>query len=435
MAAKQTTSKPNQTARSSVCEIPADSHIDKLRQAIEGLRGACNRLQDSVVDIHGDIEVTNKRLASALQRYAEASVFFENILTSIPCGVVVVDIRGNIALINPFVAKLMGLAMEEAIGKHYIEVFKDIPERHTPLYTLASGHEIDQEEKTVVKRDGERIPVKFSTSLVTAEDGSIIGAIEVITDQRRIKLMEQEIERSRKLATIGEFAGVLAHEIRNPLGGIKGFATLLARDVGTKSQSARIVRRMIEGIESLERIIDNLLEAGTDMELDLEYVNLVKEINEIVEVFEMATKGEGKLIAFEVTCAEASLVCRVDKHRIRQAITNLIRNSVEAVGEKGWIRIDLSLERYSDVTKAARQQPGAIKSLRDYICIDVVDSGPGIAAEMVDKIFTPFFTTKQRGMGLGLSLVQKVAALHGGEVKYIKDQDGQGRFRLWIPRR
>lgn len=435
MPAKQTDSKTNPTAQGSVCEMAADSPIDKLRQAIEGLRGACNRLQDSVVDIHGDIEVTNKRLASALQRYAEASVFFENILTSIPCGVVVVDIRGNIALMNRFVAKLMGLAMEEAIGKHYMEVFKEIPERQTPLYTLASGHEIDQEEKTIVKTDGEKIPVKFSTSLVIDQNRSIIGAIEVISDQRRIKLMEQEIERSRKLATIGEFAGLLAHEIRNPLGGIKGFATLLARDVGAKSQSARIVKRMIEGIESLEKIIDNLLEAGTDMDLDLEYVNLVREINEIVEVFEMATKGEGKSIAFEVTCRESGLVCRLDKHRIRQAITNLIRNSVEAVGEQGWIRIDLSIERYCDGTKSASKQPGTTKSLREYICIDVVDSGPGIAPEMVDKIFTPFFTTKRTGMGLGLSLVQKVAALHGGEVKYIRDQDGQGRFRLWIPRR
>ncbi len=419
----------------SVCEPPKGLPIDGLREAIEALRGACNRLQDSVVDIHGDIEVTNKRLSSALRRYAEASVFFENILTSIPCGVVVVDTRGTIALINPFVARLMGCTTDEAIGKHYMEMFKGVPERLTPLYTLASGYAIDQEEKTVISTREERIPVKFSTSLVSDENGSIIGATEVISDLRRIKLMEQEIERSRKLATIGEFAGYLAHEIRNPLGGIKGFATLLARDLGTKSQHAKIVQRVIDGIEALERIVNNMLEAGRDIEIAIECVDLVKEANDIIEVFEMATRGEGKSIAFEVNCAEPSLLCRVDRYRIRQAITNLVRNSVEAVGENGWVRIELNVERYSDVRSRIRNNPDEAKSIREYICIDVTDSGPGIPDELVDKVFAPLFTTKQEGMGLGLSLVRRVAALHGGEVKYIKDKQDRGRFRIWIPRR
>ena len=418
-----------------VCESQTGLQMDGLREAIESLRGACNRLQDSVVDIHGDIEVTNKRLSSALRRYAEASVFFENILSSIPCGVVVVDTRGTIALINPFVARLMGCTADEAIGKHYMEIFKDVPERLTPLYTLASGYGIDQEEKTLISTRGERIPIKFSTSLVSDESGSIIGATEVISDLRRIKLMEQEIERSRKLATIGEFAGYLAHEIRNPLGGIKGFATLLARDLGTRSQHAKMVQRMIDGIEALERIVNNMLEAGTDIEIALECVDLVKEVNDIIEVFEMATRGEGKSIAFEVSCDEPSLLCRVDRYRIRQAITNLVRNSVEAVGEKGWVRIELNVETYSDTTGGMSSKPNQPKSIREYICIDVADSGPGVPDDLVDNVFAPLFTTKQEGMGLGLSLVRRVAALHGGEVKYIKDQKGRGRFRIWIPRR
>lgn len=435
MTRKQMEKRENGSSQPSAFEMRRESPIENLCKAIEELRVACNRLEDSVIDVHGDIEVTNRRLSSALGKYAEASVFFENILTSIPCGVIVVDTRGIVALTNPFVATLIGYSKDDAVGKHYMEVFKGVSERQTPLYTLASGHAIDQEEKRVISVSGEPIPVKYSTSLVTDGHGSIVGATEVMSDLRRIKMMEREIERSRRLATIGEFAGILAHEIRNPLGGLKGFATLLARDLGTKGKHAKVIRRMIDAIEALEQIINGMLESGADVGITLDYVDLVKEVNEIIEIFEMATKGEGRSIAFEVNCVEPSLLCRLDRHRIRQAITNLVRNSVEVVGEEGWVRVNLNVERYSENANGLRKSADLAKSLREYICVDVTDSGPGIPDDMIDKIFAPLFTTKQKGMGLGLALVQRVCALHGGEAKYIRDPDGRGRFRMWIPKR
>ena len=418
--------------RASEAKPIAESPIGDLRQAIDALRGACSKLQISVQDINSDLEVTNQRLASAVRRYAETSVFLENILSCIPCGVIAVDQRGRIALMNKVAESLTGYSAHDITGKHYSQTMgRGVPERLTPLYTLATGHPIDQEEKSVFTADGEEIPVSFSTSLIVDSDGSIAGAIEVLTDLRRMKLLEAELERMRKLAAMGEIAATIAHEIRNPLGGIKGFTNLLERDLEGNPEAIKLIRRISEGIGSLERIVRDLLEAGQDLSLRLEHIDLVDEVRRVVEMFEMAARGEGRKVTFEVVCSEVALWCKVDPARIRQALVNLLRNSLEAVGNEGTISVHIGTQSYRPSGRETKPD----RSLRDYICLEITDTGPGIPDEIIGQIFTPFFTTKDGGMGLGLSAVQRAVTLHGGEVRYVRPETGGSKFIVLIPRR
>jgi signal transduction histidine kinase len=213
---------------------------------------------------------------------------------------------------------------------------------------------------------------------------------------------------------------------------MKGFATLLERDLVGNEGCLAIVRRIHDGIGTLERIVSDLLEVGRDTELKLEHTDLLLEVERVVELMEMAARGEDKDIDFEVTSTDDAVYCRIDRDRIRQAVTNLVRNACEAVGESGRVGVRV----YTRSHKANTATPSSHRrSIRDYICIDVTDTGPGISDEALEQIFAPFFTTKASGTGLGLPTVRRIAALHGGEVKYARVESGGSRFTIEIPRR
>jgi two-component system nitrogen regulation sensor histidine kinase GlnL len=402
--------------------------LDGLTGAISALQGACDRLAGSVDGVNTDLEATNRRLADALKIHSETAAYLEDVLAGIPNGVIVVDREGLIVLFNQAAETITGFSASEVNGRRYSETLANgVARRQTPLYTLATGSCLNQEEKTVTAKSGEQVPVSSSTSIIGGRN-SMAGAIEVIVDLRKLKALEAEVDRVRTLAAIGELAAVVAHEVRNPLGGIKGFASLLERDLESSPESLALVGRIKEGIESLESIVNDLLEAGSSTKLRFADVELTAEVLRVVEICNMAARGEGRPIEFEVSTPDPPVYCRVDAGRIRQALTNLVRNAVEAVGDTG--RVTVSLRTGS---KPGRTPRGG-KDPRDYLSIEVADTGPGIPTGEADKIFTPFFTTKHRGTGLGLPTVRRIAGLHGGEVEYSRPCAGGSVFTMTIPR-
>jgi PAS domain S-box-containing protein len=406
--------------------------LANLSEAIGGLKGACTKLQSSVDDINSDLEDMNRSLISALKTYSAATACLEDILASIPTGVVVVDNQGCIVLFNRAVEAITGLRNEDVRGTSYQKTLgRGIPKKLTPLYTLATGSAIDHGEKTLRTSQGDSTPVSFSTSLLVNGDHEIAGAIEVITDLRKVKLLEEEVSRAKTLATIGEVAAVVAHEIRNPLGGIKGFASLLERDLSSNPEGLAMIRKIREGIDALENIVTDLLEAGRHTKLDFRHTNIASQIRRAVEMSQMAAEGEGRRIEFATEIVDEPMYCRVDRQRLNQAVVNLIRNACEAVGDCGKVTVNAYAKTTGPDGDACS---GAGRALRDYLCIEVADTGPGISKDTLERMFSPFFTTKGGGTGLGLSTVRRIAALHGGEVRYMRNESGGSRFIIEIPR-
>jgi two-component system nitrogen regulation sensor histidine kinase GlnL len=363
----------------------------------------------------------------------DTAVYLENLLKSIPSGVIAVSKQGEIALFNSAAETITGFRSRDAVGASYSSILGGgVPLGLTPLHTLATGCPIDREEKMLTTQSGDRVPVSFSTSLVMNADGRIAGAIEVITDLRKIKLLEEEVSRAKTLATVGEMAAVVAHEIRNPLGGIKGFASLLRRDLTENPDGLALLGRISEGIDALERIVEGLLEAGRYTKLRLHRTDIIQEIRRVIEVFEMAVRGEGRQIEFELIAPEEPIFWRVDSVRIRQVLTNLLRNASDAVGDTGKITVRAYV---TGGKSGARPLPGHPEQSRHYLCVEVIDTGPGIPEEMLEKIFSPFFTTKRDGTGVGLSTVRRIVALHGGDVRYSQAESGGSRFIVELPRK
>jgi PAS domain S-box-containing protein len=405
-----------------------ENTLDVLTSAIGALQGACNRLAGSVRGVNTDLEAANLRLADALKVHEETAAYLEDVLLGIPSGVVVVDLEGRIVLFNRTAEIITGFRASELSGRRYSETIgQNVPQRQTPLFTLATGFCLEQVEKAIIARSGEEIPVSSSTSLIGGRT-SMAGAVEVIADLRKLKALEAEVDRVRTLAATGELAAVVAHEIRNPLGGIKGFASLLERELESAPESLALLRRIKEGIESLEGIVNDLLEAGSDNRLMFEDSDMVSEIRKVIDVCRMAAEGEGKRIEFEVSTPNTPVYCRVDAGRMRQALTNLVRNAVEAVGTSGRVAVTLRTRNGAGPTATGLRDSG------DHLYIQVTDTGPGIEVNDAGKIFTPFFTTKHGGTGLGLPTVQRIAAMHGGEVEYSRPEAGGSMFTITIPR-
>ncbi len=242
------------------------------------------------------------------------------------------------------------------------------------------------------------------------------------TDEK-LKHMEQEMIRVKSLAAVGEMAAVVAHEVKNPLGGIRGFAELLDRDLAPGDQRKKLVKKIMEGVENLDRIVLSLLDYAKPLKLNPHQVEMVKFVDEVINFFEMDDfrKNTGIRIKKEYPAGEIKFY--VDSEQFRQVLLNLLHNAVQAMPQGG------------EITVALNQQADTFDRYPEgdsRLVLDVSDTGMGMTETIQKKLFTPFFTTKDHGTGLGLSTVKKIVEAHRGDIQ-VKSEPGKGtsvRIRL-----
>jgi signal transduction histidine kinase len=216
-----------------------------------------------------------------------------------------------------------------------------------------------------------------------------LGALAAGMERMRGKLFDRDRELQMMLAGI-------AHEVRNPLGGIELFAGLLAEDLAGDEEKLSHVRKVQRELGQLKRVVEDFLGYARDPKLCLEPVaarDLLEELAEL-ERADAAAKGQ----SIEVAVEPGDLVVEADRSSLRRALLNLARNALQAAPQSGHVRL------------SARAQGGRV-------LFSVEDDGPGVPETERAKIFTPFFTTKEKGLGLGLALVRRVAEAHGGSAR------------------
>ncbi len=356
----------------------------------------------------------------------EQERLYTRVMENIEEGIIAIDQEGRINLFNPAAQNFTGLSERQTLGKPIEDVFRD---QNTILYLiragLRSGRPISDHEDIHLQRNhAPPLPVGISVSPIFQDNGPQDGLVLIIHDMSRVKELEKAMRQADRLSVLGSLAAGLAHEIKNPLGGIKGAAQLLALELEGSENLKEFTQVMIREVERVNGIIEELMDLTRPRAAQVEDVDLSQILNDIV-LFQKEAHRE-KEVTFALQLDPSIPPIHGDRNHLTQLFVNLVKNAAEAVGPKGRVEIISKVSHDYNYCK-----PGDAPS--PVIVVEIKDHGSGIPAEEMDQIFTPFFTTKSKGSGLGLPTCQKIADEHGALLKF-SSEPGKGTvFSISLP--
>jgi two-component system nitrogen regulation sensor histidine kinase GlnL len=331
-------------------------------------------------------------------------------------GVIVIDGEGVVTLMNPAAEEMTGRSRRQVVRSCFAESFKtdpilvDMVER-----TSASGISLSDQDNIVLNSSGRVIPANATTFPLMRSNGETIGVILTLRDLTSIRELEAAVRQADRLATLGTLAAGLAHEVKNPLGGIKGAAQLLERELDEDSDLLEYPRVMIKEAERIDRIIRQLLDLASPRGPRYTPVNLHMVLGDIILLQREAAADRDVTISTGFDPSIPPIMA--DEAQLTQVFLNLIRNAIEAMAEGG--RVTVSSRVLAEYHLARNENRSRM------VAVEVADTGPGISEENLAKVGTPFFSTKDNGTGLGLAICQKIVAEHRGMLK-IESKPGQG---------
>jgi two-component system, NtrC family, sensor histidine kinase HydH len=331
--------------------------------------------------------------------------FSDQVVEKMPVGLLTVDNQGTITSFNQAAESILHLNSEDVRGR----LSRILPPQLWELTSRLGGRRRSiQQEIDCSLPDGKVIPMDISISSFEDDTGAIWGQIVLFRDLTEVRGLQREIETNRRLASIGMLAAGVAHEIRNPLSSIKGFATYFKERYRNCPEDQKTAEVMIQEVDRLNRVITQLLEFARPLAIKKKRTSLQNLITHSLKMIE--SQAQEKNIKIENSFASEPLEAVVDPDRMSQVLLNLYLNAMQSMeGKGGLLSVNLSREK------------GAQPSVK----ISVTDTGTGIAKEDLDHVFDPYFTTKQSGTGLGLAIVHKIIESHQGEIR-VESEPGHG---------
>ena len=350
--------------------------------------------------------------------------YTDNILRSIAAGVITIDKDGFIVTWNKRAEEIVNLRASQFIGLHY-SVFADLlqinlPEREETMkmveMTAQTGKVFTRNQICYRSPQGDETYLNLSASQLISEAGDYLGVVVVFEDITNEIQMKEEVERISKLAETGQLAANIAHELRNPLSSIKGAAQLLRKEMpeALMAEHGEFLDMIVQEVNGLDRIATEFLEFSRVTPPEMRPVSVTALLGRLLQFMSayLADQEVHVVQNLDADLPELSL----DRAQMEQVIKNIVINAVQAMPHGGTL------------TVTTRCHPD-----QDIIDIDFTDTGVGISAAKIDKICTPFFTTKTKGTGLGLAIVRKIVETHGGRL-VIQSTPGEGStFTVQLP--
>ena len=392
-----------------------------IKEAFELFDRQSRQLQEAYQSLKRDLahsnetlQIRNRELTSKIQELRQVSSRLESVIESMTDGLLVVGLDRRIERCNTSSEQILGKPRGEIESADFERIILLDEANEALSSVIGGGPPVLDRSWLATHADGETRSLLVSVAPVTAPDGSVLGAICNLRDVTELRRLEKQLHSRERLAALGEMAASVAHEIRNPLGTIEGFARLLRRDLAAMPDHLRLAERIVEGAQNLNYVISNLLTYARPMHLQITGVSMGRLFSVCREtLLDRAARAGAEL---DIQDPPSVLVARGDERQLAQVLLNLGINAIEACAPNaGRVRIEASGGRQSAVFR-------------------VLDNGCGMDEAKVEKIFDPFFTTKEGGTGLGLSLTKKIVDAHGGEIT-IDSEPGKGStFTVTLPR-
>ena len=340
--------------------------------------------------------------------------YTRQVVANMPNGLLSIDTRGRIVSYNRLSLELLGL-QESDVRALNLKTIIDFQASGIDQ-TLAHCRPILEREIQHKSKSGEMIPLSMSATPILEEDDQCQGAVIVLRDLREIKQLEEKVRRSEKLAAIGKLAAGVAHEIRNPLSSIRGFAQFLSQGLKDSPREQAYAQTMVSEVDRINRVVTDLLTFARPTKAE----PVPADVTELVEhcVRLVQADADSRNITLRKNITDLSKV-RLDTNQLTQALLNLLLNAMQAVKSGGTIEIG-----------------AALKPSDDRLLLWVEDNGAGIQPDKFEKIFDPFYTTRAKGTGLGLAIVHKIVENHQGEIGVESPPAGKkkgSRFTLFLP--
>ncbi len=361
---------------------------------------------------HMAIAVERTRLMDALW---ERTRSLENVLQNSADSIVVLDSEERIVTWSEGARRIFGWEAPELTGRGYdmlVPAARQAREEYAELLRkVARDGYVKDWECVRVGRDGRRILVNLTTTLLRDERGKNLGRSAVMRDVTHIKRLQEDLVRSRSLAAVGELAATVAHEIKNPLAAISGAVQVLEDAIPVQDRRRPVVGEILEQIRRLDKTVRDLLTFSRPMTPDRRTIDLRETLMRAWTLLSQQAGAERVRFVFE---GDGSMTVPADPDLLHQVWINVLQNAVEAMSAGGDLRV--------------------VAVADDGVRVSVSDTGCGIDADQVPRLFRPFFTTKTRGTGLGLAISRKILEAHGGTIR-VDSVSGKGTtITMEIPR-
>ena len=351
-----------------------------------------------------------------------ANGFYRDLVWSLRNGVLAVTRDGTVTVMNDVAYQILGLKRRPSdIGKPFKTVLKD---QQDVCRIVASAFELSHlPNRAELRLKHSRKVIGYTLSQVRDDKGGVTGAALFFKDLTRVEQLEERERLRDRLAALGEMAAAIAHEVKNPLAGIEVMAGILKRQLADSQDAQSILGDIIKEAKMANAIVLEVLDFVRPIRLQVERVSVAAAIRDAVSMAENhVPRGN---VQVRVDAPDQLPAIQGDPHQLRQIFTNLLTNAFEALGGEGQVRIVAAA--------IVEEGPAGGEPQGPMVQIEVTDNGPGMPADVIDKIFSPFFTTKPQGSGLGLAIVRKIVDAHDGRIDVGVLEGGGTRFRVTLP--
>lgn len=367
------------------------------------LESAFNGLKEQFQFLNLELQETNEKLHQKIAELNTITNYLKCVLDNMVQGILFVDINGIVTTCNRSAENILRTDSQALLFHSFWDHFDD------RVFGFSIRHALEHQQNEMVDCITYTSPNNLQTELevtanfvektTTADNDSIHsqGILIMLRDISEMRYLQIRANRADRMKLLGEMAAQVSHEIRNPLGGIKGFASLLKRDLVQFPEQQKLANYIVEGANTLNRIVGRILHYTRPIQTHLENIDLLLLLTELKQHILADTNINQQNLSVSIECFHKTLFLLLDASLLKSAILNLMVNSIQAMPHGG----KLTLTVYC--------QPS-------HTILTITDTGTGISQENLSKLYSPFFTTKPDGNGLGLAEAQKVIQAHGGTI-------------------
>ncbi len=355
------------------------------------------------------------------------TTLWEKVLRHFKDAVVVLGRDSSIVLFNQAAEELTRLPRARVLGKRCQDVFPESPVVAEMVERACRLRQSETRSGERLRARGRWLPVRITCVPLWDEDVEIDGTVLVIQDLSYQMALEEAARRNESLVRLGTLVAGLAHEVRNPLAGIKGAAQLLAQRAPDDTELAEYTEVISGEADRLSDLVEDMLQLGAPPKPQLAAVNVHRALRRALSTLDPELRENGLSVVCDLDPSLPETMA--DLGQLQQVLLNLLKNAIDALTGTGDPREITVVTKMETDYRIMRGPTGA----QSYLRIEVNDTGPGMDADTSGRVFEPFFTTKDKGTGLGLAIAQRIVADHGGTLRVFPADGGGTSVRISLP--